>query len=186
MRIVSALAALLGVMFGCGGGGHGTPLIGAARSGDAAAIRALAAQGVDLNERGGVNGWTPLMHAIHKNQPAAVVALLEAGADPNARGSGGATALVMAAGYGYADIVEALLARGADPRLPAANGETPLSAAIAGTADIDRWTLGQCQAPVVKLLLAKAPDLDLQKNLHGAAAATLAKLGACGEAARSR
>src|SRR5277367_1242945 len=65
-------------------GGPVSPLIAAARDGDATRIAQLVAAGADVNQRGGVNDWTPLMHAVHKNQPAAVRALIDAGADINA------------------------------------------------------------------------------------------------------
>ena len=61
-----------------------SPLIAAARVGDAAQIAQLVGSGADVNQRGGVNSWTPLMHAVHTNQLAAVRALLDAGADVNA------------------------------------------------------------------------------------------------------
>src|SRR5690349_17951336 len=83
-------------------------LIGAARSGDARSITALLAGGADPNQRWGVNHWTPLMHAIHKYQRASVEALIAGGADVNARSPEGLTALIMAAGYGYSDIVQIL------------------------------------------------------------------------------
>jgi hypothetical protein len=129
-------------------------LIDAARSGDIAQIKQLAAAGADLNAGGGVNNWTPLMHAIHKNQRGAVEALLEAGADPNAA-PGRTTALVMAAGYGQADIVQVLLNHGAKTS-PAA-----LAAAVGGTTDFDDYTAGKCQTDTVKALLAKDPKLAL-------------------------
>jgi hypothetical protein len=154
--VVALLAALLS---GCGWGRETTPLIGAARDGDVAAIQTLIAHGADPGERGGVNGWPPLMHAVHKNQKAAVAALFDAGADPNERADGGSTALIMAAGYGATDIVRLLLAHGADPRMKDRNGDSALSAAISGVGDIDKFTLGHCQAATVKVLLDSAPDL---------------------------
>ena len=115
-----------------------SPLIGAAREGDTARMAELLASGADPNGRGGVNHWTPLMHAIHKNQAGSVRVLLGAGADLNAR-AGNQTALVMAAGYGYADIVKLLLDRGATPTAEA------LDAAVGGVPDIDRFTVGRCR-----------------------------------------
>jgi hypothetical protein len=131
-----------------------SPLIEAARSGDTSQIKQLAAAGADLNAGGGVNDWTPLMHAIHKNQGGAVEALLAAGADPNAT-HGRTTALVMAAGYGQADIVRILLNHGAK------SSPTALAAAVGGTTDFDDYTAGKCQTDTVKTLLAKDPKLAL-------------------------
>src|SRR5258708_3394493 len=98
MRTAPLLLSLT-LLSACGGGPLTTVIV-AARNGDAAQIRALAARGADVNERAGVNGWTPLEHAIHKNQLGSVQALLDAGADPNAASPGGMTPLIMAAGYG--------------------------------------------------------------------------------------
>jgi ankyrin repeat protein len=139
MRLLSAIVCIT-LLAACGPFGQNlSPIIGAAREGDTARITELAKAGADVNVRGGVNSWTPLLHAIHKNQIGSVRALLDAGADVNAPGGGGATPLVMAAGYGYTDIVKLLLGRGAR------NSGEALSAAVTGTSDIDRFTVGQCQ-----------------------------------------
>jgi ankyrin repeat protein len=129
-----------------------SPMIVAARQGDVGRIQELAAAKEDVNQRGGVNDWTPLMHAIHKNQAGSVKALLDAHADVSAT-AGRADALTMAAGYGYADIVQELLAHGAKPS-PGA-----ISAAVGGSTDIDRPTVGKCQTDTVKALLAIDPSL---------------------------
>jgi ankyrin repeat protein len=95
----------------------------------------------------------------------AVAALLDAGADPNERAGGGSTALIMAAGYGATDIVRLLLAHGADPRIKDRNGDSALAVAISGVGDIDKFTLGHCQAATVKALLDAAPDLRAAAKL---------------------
>jgi len=146
-------------------------LIGAARRGDAAAVRSLISSGADPNERGGINGWTALMHAVHKQQPASVRALLEAKADPNARGGKGYTALIMAAGYGNEKIVRMLLENGADPLIKAADGETALAAAVTGTTDIDKWTLGSCQTGTVRTLIELSPTIQKDTTTRAALAA---------------
>lgn len=143
-------------------------LVWAARSGQTAAIDYLIKRGGDPNMTGGVNGWTVLMHAVHKDQPASVRALLRDGADPNATISGGRTALMLAAGYGYTDIVRMLLQHGANPRLMTDSGENALDEAAHGTSDIDHFTYGSCQVETVRVLRQFAPDLrpgkaDLKK-----------------------
>lgn len=132
-------------------------LVWAARCGNAENIPLLAEAGADLNRGAGVNGWTPLMHAIHKNRIESVAALLDAGADVNARGGSDATALMMAAGYGYANIVDTLARRGADVGARNRKGATALEYAITGVSDIDRWTTGECQVETVKALASRAP-----------------------------
>lgn len=164
------------------GPGGMTPLILSARTGTLPAVRALLGHGADPNLPGGVNGWTPLMHAIHKNQAAAVEALLRGGADVENRGRSGETALMMAAGYGYAGIVERLLDHGANPRAVAADGANVLAIALTGVSDIDRFTLGSCQADTLRVLKRRYPDLRLPDNLWARVAQVaggVAKLRGC-------
>jgi hypothetical protein len=117
------------------------------------------------------------MHAIHKNQAGAVHTLLEGGANPNARAGKNVTPLIMAAGYGYVDIVQDLLAYGADPKLKDQDGFTALDAAVSGTPDIDRFTVGKCQGATVRVILDKAPGLRSQDGT----AARIAKIAGCTE-----
>jgi hypothetical protein len=175
MRVLT-ISSLLLALAACGGL-PSSPLISAARNGDTAEIRRLAAAGADPNETGGANGWTALMHAIHKHRDGSVAVLLDAGANPNARVGSGHTALIMAAGYGYTGTVKLLLARGADPRLTTANGDSALEAAVAGTTDIDRFTLGDCQASTVRALLDKDPTLKIRDSFWG----RMSKRAACAE-----
>jgi len=144
-----------------------TPLIAASRAGKVPMIRLLRSHGADPNLRdAAVNSWTPLLHAIHKTQPASVAALLDAGADPNGTERDGTTPLMMAAGYGYTDIVRLLLARGANPRIATSDGITALDLARSGVPDIDRFTVFACQDDTVEALLAADPKLpDHTANL---------------------
>ncbi|HEX7191738.1 MAG TPA: ankyrin repeat domain-containing protein, partial [Thermoanaerobaculia bacterium] len=123
-------------------------LIGAVRDGNVTEVRQLLARGADPNAPEGVNDWTPLMHAVHKNQLGSVAALLDGHADPN-RAVNGGTPLMMAAGYGYTPIVRLLLARGADPHIRDLDGETAVDYAVAGMADLDRFTFFRCQDDTV-------------------------------------
>ena len=158
-----------------------TPLARAARTGDAAAIAALARAGHDVNasDRGG-NRWTPLLHAIHKGQRPAIDALLAAGADVNHR-AGGLTPLLMAVGNGQVDVVRRLLTAGADPRAPGV-----FATAVAGGAltDIENPLLGRCNADVVRSLLERDPTLRLPRNGRGYLAFLFARLNHCDEVTR--
>ena len=139
----------------CAGGSQPlTPIVDAARDGDADGIRKLVAAGANPNERAGINDWTVLMHAIHTNQLASVEALLDAGADPTRGAPNGMTPLMLASGYGQTAIVKRLLACGANPRLKDHRGETAMDYALAGTSDIDDFTLFKCQDSTVHALLA--------------------------------
>jgi ankyrin repeat protein len=164
------------------GAGGLTALILSARAGAVPAVETLLRYGADPNLRGGANAWTPLMHAIHKNQPGAVVTLLDRGATVDSRGPSGETALMMAAGYGYTPLVVLLLERGANPRAETAGGYNVLAAALGGVPDIDRFTIGSCQAGAVRALKRKDPSLHLPDNLWARAAqfsAGVAKLRGC-------
>lgn len=175
--IAAALAPLLVATACTGNAGHLTPLDVAARTGDPARIRTLAASGADLNavDRGGTR-WTPLLHAIHKGQRGSVSALIQAGADVNRTSPSGLSPLEMAAGNGQADIVRRLLAAGADPREPGV-----FTAAVSGGAlsDIDRPLDGTCNPEIVRALLQRAPDLRLPRNARGHLSYLFARLNQC-------
>ena len=159
-----------------------TALIRSVRAGAVLSVETLLRHGADPNLRGGVNNWTPLMHAVHKNQLGAAQALLDGGAQVDSRGRSGETALMMAAGYGYTPLVELLLERGANPRAATPDGYNVLAAAVGGVPDIDRFTLGSCQAATVQALKRKDPSLRLPDNLWARAAqfsAGVAKLRGC-------
>jgi uncharacterized protein len=134
-----------------------TPLVTAARSGDVRAIRLLCERGADPDEVSGENGWTPLFHAIHKNQPGSVAALLDAGAKVDRPTASGMTPLMMAAGYGYADVVKVLLAHRADPRVRDADGGAAVDYALTGMTDIDDFTWLRCQDETAHLLARVSP-----------------------------
>src|SRR5580700_10679350 len=134
-------------------------LVGAARAGQPEVIYALVKSGADPNFRAGVNGWPVLMHAIHKDQLRSVRALLNSGADVNATGREGETPLMMAAGYGYAEISRLWLEHKADPYATMADGKNALDFAANGVADIDKFTWGRCQAGVVSVLRELSPNL---------------------------
>jgi ankyrin repeat protein len=162
MRILLAAAFLIG----CGAQGRDlTPLVLAARAGDATRVRALLASGADIEGRVGVNGWTPLMHAIHKDHPDVALLLLELGADSNARANRGTTPLMLAAPEGQVEVVKALLRRGADPRASTVDGATALSNAVAAG-----------QGAVIDALLLQDPELKLADNFASMASRWVARL----------
>ena len=146
-----------------------SPLAGAARRGDVAAIGSLIRRGASTEEGSGVNNWTPLLHAIHKNQAKAAFALIDAGADPNYTRSE-TTALMMAAGYGQEEIVGGLLKRGADPLRANTKGQTALDLALSRVTDIDAFTAGRCQTGTVRALLAGSPQLARRAGFAAQAA----------------
>jgi len=104
-------------------------LVWAARKGDIAVIRTLAARGVDLNASSVTKlaftfpdfdhlRWTALQHAVQKHHAEAVRVLLEWGAEPDATEPGTTnTPLFIAASYGDRTMVKLLLDAGADVNL---------------------------------------------------------------------
>lgn len=100
-----------------------TPLLFAARHGDAESARLLLAAGADVGNPA-ANGASPLVVATHSGHTAFAVLLLAEGAEPDAIGAG-YTALHAAVLRGDLTTVEALLARGADPNIRLEKG-TPL------------------------------------------------------------
>ncbi len=172
-----------GLMAGCAppSAWNMPPVIGAARSGNLGELEKLLAAGADPDVHAGVNGWPPLMHAIHKNQEGSVKVLLAHHANVNATGDGGATPLIMAAGYGYANIVRLLLDAGADPKISADNGQNALQAALSGVPDIDRFTVGHCQTETVKVLLASNRTLKLTPGPWTGTGNVIARFAGCSD-----
>jgi ankyrin repeat protein len=103
--------------------GGSTPLLFAARSGDAESARVLVEAGADVNDAL-PNGLTALVEAAHSGNEDVGVLLLEKGADPNASAAGYTPlhAVVLRSGVRLAN---ALLAHGADPNLRMTKG-TPV------------------------------------------------------------
>ena len=103
--------------------GGSTPLLFAARAGDAESARLLLASGADVNDAL-PNGMTALVEAAHSGHSAVGILLLDRGADPNAAEIG-YTALHAAVLRGGLDLVKALLRHGANPNAPITRG-TPV------------------------------------------------------------
>jgi ankyrin repeat protein len=100
--------------------GGSTPLLFAARSGDAESARLLIEAGADVNETL-PDGASALVIAAHSGHTRAATILLEKGADPNAA-SVGYTALHAAVLRSDLDLVKALLAYKANPNAQIARG----------------------------------------------------------------
>jgi ankyrin repeat protein len=90
-------------------------LIQAARNGNLAEVKALLAQGADVNAKAN-NGVTPLWMAAHNDRLVVVKFLIAKGADVNAQTPDGQTALNTAAFWGHLRVVKTLLAKGAKVR----------------------------------------------------------------------
>ena len=130
-------------------------LTAAVRAGDAARVRALLADGADVNAPQG-DGATALHWAAHRNDAETAALLIAAGADVDAANALGATPLWLAAANGSAPIAARLLEAGADPNVTLRMGETPLMAAARGGS-----------RPVVELLLAHGADPNAAERERG-------------------
>ncbi|KKL57566.1 hypothetical protein LCGC14_2234120, partial [marine sediment metagenome] len=152
-----------------------TPLHRAAAQGNLAQIRALLANGADINAPD-KRGWTPLCWALFHTRAEAAKLLIASGADlrkgsplhfaadeglteivltflsrgvpVDARDGGGATVLAAAPRHGQDEVVQALLAKGADANATDATGSTSIREAA-------QWGHGS----TVKLLLAAGADV---------------------------
>lgn len=93
--------------------GAEAPLHAAAARDDPAAIRALLARGVPLDDRD-ARGRTALLVATHGNRIAAARVLIEAGADVNAKDAIDDSPYLYAGARGHLEILRMTLAHGAD------------------------------------------------------------------------
>ena len=110
------------------------PLITAARTQDADAVRTLLADGVDVNIRQ-ADGATALHWAAYRDDFGLATILLDAGANVDTLNDLGATPLWLSANNGSPAMVKLLLDAGADPNMTLHKGETPvMTAARTGNA----------------------------------------------------
>lgn len=152
--IAGGLLMLVATTMVNGEDGH-LPLIEAVKRRDAAAIRALLAQRVDVSAPQ-ADGATALHWASYLDDRPAAELLIRAGARVNAANHLGATPLWLASENGSAAMLELLLKAGADPKQALPMGETPLmTAARAGAVE------------AVGLLLAHGADPAARESVRG-------------------
>jgi len=107
-----------------------TPLMHAARSGSAEAVRLLIFAGARVNARESWNGQTALHWAAAEGQGAIVETLIEGGADVRQRSNAGSTPFMFAVREGDVRSVKAFLRAGADVNEKRPDLATPLLIAI--------------------------------------------------------
>lgn len=157
--ISALLAALLLPVWG----GSDSPVADAAMRGDGAAVRALIAEGADVNAAQG-DGMTALHWAASNRDPGLARVLLDAGAGVAAGTRiGHYTPLHVAAQAGAGEVVEMLLGAGADPELAARAGggarplhlaaasgsERAVEALVAAGADVNATEESWGQTPLI-------------------------------------
>lgn len=186
-RLLLAAALLVGATtLPSAAAGAETPLIEAARAGDAALVTALLQQGADA-ESASPDGTTALHWAARAAAPEAVERLLGAGADPQRANRYGVTPLALAAESGEPAVVGALLAAGADPDTATPAGETVLMVAartgrvavldqlLAGGAAVDAteswrgqtalmWAAAENNADAVRRLVQAGADVEARSG----------------------
>ena len=120
--VIGMLAAVPGGSAPAGAANREAPIVDAARAEDAAAVRALIGQQVDVNAPA-VDGTTALHWAAYQGDVETARLLLAAGARTGAANRYGVTPLALAAGRGDPRVVGALLDAGADPNATLPEGE---------------------------------------------------------------
>ena len=158
-------------------------LVAAAARQDAAAVRVLIDEGVDVDARRS-DGVTALLWAAHRDDLATAGLLLAAGADPDAADDHGVTPLIRASENASLALVQWLLAAGAAADLAQGNGLTPLMVAArtgnvdivhalldhgadadAATAELGAtalmWAVAAPHRPIVEALLAAGADVHV-------------------------
>jgi B-cell CLL/lymphoma protein 3 len=91
-----------------------TPMHVATQEGHGNLILALLTSGAEIDSQDGKSGRTPLHHAVETNQRDLVELLLAKGASVNQQSYSGSTALHVASGRSYLDVVGLLVKFGAD------------------------------------------------------------------------
>ena len=183
---IFACFALFAFLTGVANAAARSPLIEAAKSDDAAIVRALVEKHADVNAADS-DGTTALHWASYRDDVATADVLIKAGARVNAATDLGVTPLWNASLNGSEAMVKRLLQAGANPNAALLLGETPVMAAaraghravveqlIAKGADVNArgarqqtalmWAAAQKHPAVVKALLAHGADLQARSEV---------------------
>jgi ankyrin repeat protein len=156
-----------------------TRVAAAALEGDAAAIRALLAEGAAADAPG-ADGTRALHWAVRRDDLPSVELLLRAGADARAPNDFGVTPLALAAANGNAGVIERLLAAGASANAGDPAGETMLMiAARSGSVAAVRMLLDRGAVVDARDTAYRQTALMIAvRENHAAVAALLVERGA--------
>ena len=184
--IIAVAMALGGV--GLGAAERDLRLAEAVREGDAQAVAALLAQGVDV-DAAAADGSTALHWAVYADDAASVRRLLHVGAGVDVANDHGVTPLALACGAASAPLVTALLDAGADPNATIWSGETALmtcartgssaavNALLAAGADPGRAEPEEHQTALMWAVSERHPDAARALVRYGADVAARTKRG---------
>lgn len=128
MRLTITVVAMLLFVAGSAAASD-TPVADASQSRDTEHLKALLAQGADV-DASQPDGATALHWAVHWDDLSATNALIAAGAAADIANDYGVTPLLLAASNGSDAMIEVLLRTGADPNAAMPSGETALMAAV--------------------------------------------------------
>eukprot|EP00933_Yihiella_yeosuensis_P072342 TRINITY_DN80711_c0_g1_i1.p1 TRINITY_DN80711_c0_g1~~TRINITY_DN80711_c0_g1_i1.p1 ORF type:complete len:194 (+),score=33.43 TRINITY_DN80711_c0_g1_i1:131-712(+) len=128
-------------------------ILAAAHANDVEKIKALAADGEDIDSQD-MYGWTALRYAVRGRNPEAVEALLELGANCNLASQSGRTPLMSAAGNGLSTMIRVLLKNGADRFAKDSAGRTAYDHSMRGgdtgcTACREMLAIGEHEVPEI-------------------------------------
>jgi ankyrin repeat protein len=163
-------------------------LVQAAKNDDAATVRSLLRQRMDVNTPD-VDGTTALIYAAHGNDLDLVKTLLAAGANPKLANRYGVTALAEACNLANGELIELLVKQGADPNATVGEGETPLMTAsrtgsltgvkalLAAGAKVNAtesyrgetalmWAVAENHAAVAKVLIDAGADVNARSTFY--------------------
>ena len=187
-RLASCSAVVLLALASVGNAASDARLVQAARDRDAASVRALLAEGADVNATQ-PDGTTALHWAAHWDDLDTADLLIRRDANVNAMNELGATPLWVSCVHGGAPMIERLLQAGADVNAALPSGETPLmTAARTGiveavrallnhAADVDAielsrgqtalmWAVAQRHTDVAGLLIQHGADVRARSSIR--------------------
>ena len=187
-RLASCSAVVLLALASVGNAAGDARLVQAARDRDAASVRALLAEGADVNATQ-PDGTTALHWAAHWDDLDTADLLIRRDANVNAMNELGATPLWVSCVHGGAPMIERLLQAGADVNAALPSGETPLmTAARTGiveavrallnhAADVDAielsrgqtalmWAVAQRHTDVAGLLIQHGADVRARSSIR--------------------
>ncbi|MHC4538485.1 MAG: ankyrin repeat domain-containing protein [Planctomycetota bacterium] len=130
-----------------------TPLHRAARNGQKELVKALIANGADVNVKD--NWFTPLFYTFRCGDKELVEFLIDNDADVNAKVRWDRTLLYYAAGRGDKELIELFIEKGADVNVKDRTGDTPLHNAVKSR------TAGK---DIIELLITNGADVNAKND----------------------